>query len=489
VNGVAKRLSLWSLPAVLAFGLSAGSAAQPYDFGNPSPDEEWMRQLMNRARLDGEAEADRLGLVNDHVEDDPDGAYDVGEGITLSGVTDQRDYWSRYQGPRQPLAWSASLNAAALNHSDDMHTFNFFDHYTEQSSHGYTGGGYPDGDRPSDRAYQEGYVNHFVFENIAVGTPAGWYSAADMHVGFFNDLGPPPYPGRGHRKNILHSFLREVGIGYVSRDPNAGGWCDYWTIDLASDAFAAAGYDDPSPVTDTVYVTGVVFDDDGDGAYEVGEEMPGVRVYVYQAGGPLLKHYADTAAGGGYSVPLLAADGSDVAEGAALRVVFFDPAGKRYLTADRTLQAGDVTMEEDNQEVARTYHQRFNVLADALAADFQAVNMGDANFDGTVNYLDVGVLATNYNTTGKDWTGADFTGDGAVSYLDLGILSTNYGAGAGGQACPLYGAEAGGGAEAPPVPEPAALAMLLAAVAAGLTARRGGGRRAGRPQPPKRLSS
>ena len=72
---------------------------------------------------------------------------------------------------------------------------------------------------------------------------------------------------------------------------------------------------------------------------------------------------------------------------------------------------------------------------------------GDATLDGMVNYLDLGILATNYNKANMKWSQGDSTGDGLVNYLDVGILATNYNAGVGG----------GGDTE---VPEPATLAVL-----------------------------
>jgi hypothetical protein len=51
---------------------------------------------------------------------------------------------------------------------------------------------------------------------------------------------------------------------------------------------------------------------------------------------------------------------------------------------------------------------------------------GDANFDGTVNVGDLGVLATNYGLTG-DWSKGDFTFDGKIDVGDLGQLATFYG--------------------------------------------------------------
>ena len=74
---------------------------------------------------------------------------------------------------------------------------------------------------------------------------------------------------------------------------------------------------------------------------------------------------------------------------------------------------------------------------------------GDANLDGAVNIIDLGVLSSNYEGAGKDWSSADFNGDGVVNVVDLGVLSSHYGS-----------ATAGGGAE--PIPEPASAVLILA---------------------------
>jgi hypothetical protein len=54
---------------------------------------------------------------------------------------------------------------------------------------------------------------------------------------------------------------------------------------------------------------------------------------------------------------------------------------------------------------------------------------GDANFDGKVDVGDLGILAANYGSSGKNWNQGDFNGDGAVDVGDLGILAANYGTG------------------------------------------------------------
>ena len=434
------RLTAAAATAALAVGMVVG--AQPYDFGNPSAQQEWMRQLIHRARTDPEAEADRFGLDNDHPDDVPDGAYDVGEGITSAGVSDQRDYWSRYQGLRQPLAWSAPLNAAARNHAEDMYDFGYYGHETVGSSHGYQSG-----DDAGDRAYAEGYPNHFVFENISAGSSQYSPTAEQWHEMFFVD---EPVAGRGHRKNILHSFHREIGIGHVAHAaPSGAGWRQHWVIDFATDAFRAAGHSqDASP--DTVFVTGVVFDDaDADGAYRPGEEMPGVSVRVFESPGSELMYRAVTAAGGGYTVPLVRAGGGDVPAGATVRVVFFEPTTKRYLTAVRTVTSAAVVFEEDGS----TYQQRLNLGLDVRADEMLAATGGDANLDGAVNVQDLSILATNWGLDPAAWEEGNFNDDAVVNVQDLSILATNWGA---------------GGAE---VPEPTSAAALLLGAAASLVRR------------------
>ncbi|MFT3788122.1 MAG: hypothetical protein QM770_18450 [Tepidisphaeraceae bacterium] len=53
---------------------------------------------------------------------------------------------------------------------------------------------------------------------------------------------------------------------------------------------------------------------------------------------------------------------------------------------------------------------------------------GDANFDGTVNFVDLLVLASHYgSTSGSWWATGDYDFDGAVNFADLLTLAANYG--------------------------------------------------------------
>ena len=90
-----------------------------------TPQEVFFAELINRARANPLAEADRLGL-------------NFSTGLTLAEQA--------LLVPHEPLALSASLTASARLHAADMAARNFFDHTN------------PDGLTPTNRAQNAGYA-------------------------------------------------------------------------------------------------------------------------------------------------------------------------------------------------------------------------------------------------------------------------------------------------------------------------------------------
>ena len=133
---------------------------------------------------------------------------------------------------------------------------------------------------------------------------------------------------------------------------------------------------------------------------------------------------------------------------------FVNPsAGDLRLTAaakaaiNQGLVLSDVTNDFDN--VARS-------SSPDIGADERPLYRGDADKNGAVDVVDLGILATNYDTpAGATWAKGDFNADGAVDVIDLGILATNYGWAATG-----------------PVPEPVCLSLLAVGGVALLRRRR-----------------
>ena len=213
--------------------------------------EQYMLELVNRARLDPEAEAVRTGDAVD------------------SGVS---------TAPKQALAVDPILSAAADNHSADMLARNFFAHKN------------PDGDGPTARARDEDWDGGVVWENISarwtgassVSDKQGWVDAS--HEGLWES--------DGHQFGMLQPGHTVVGIGID--------WGE-WTYDgdthptamLVTEKFANDGQ---------TYLTGVGFDDaDNDVFYDIGEGQGGVGVTVWNDD---TVHATSTWDAGGYSLAL-----------------------------------------------------------------------------------------------------------------------------------------------------------------------------------------
>jgi hypothetical protein len=70
-----------------------------------------------------------------------------------------------------------------------------------------------------------------------------------------------------------------------------------------------------------------------------------------------------------------------------------------------------------------------DLVGHPLAADYTLdffVLAGDASHDRVVDVTDLGILATNWQGTGKTFAQGDFNYDGQVDVTDLGILATNW---------------------------------------------------------------
>jgi uncharacterized protein YkwD len=104
----------------------------------------------------------------------------------------------------RPLAWNASLGAAAQGHSKAMAYGNYFAHRD------------PDGDTPADRARAAGYRGRQIGENIAAGqgspnkAMAGWLASP------------------GHCANLMNPMFTQVGAGYATDARSDEGV--YWTM-------------------------------------------------------------------------------------------------------------------------------------------------------------------------------------------------------------------------------------------------------------------
>ena len=278
-------------------------AAHPAEAREPTEYEQYMVELVNRARVVPEAEVLRLGTG------------DLNEGPPVIGPWE----YTIPPGRKQPVAVSFEITDAADEYAQRLNDNDAF-------CHGCLG------DSSEERMWVAGYVDllsHFDFfdlagfsllyggaqdpdcvsgcltwvpgrENLAFrgefpnnGGIDDLLAAIDeAHTSLFNDF---TIPGRGHRSTMLYGEWREVGIAMVEgTDPG--------NIDSVYMVQNFAHRADRGP-----FLTGVAYDDrDGDGFYtpNAGEALGDVTITVREAGGGPVVATTQTWSAGGYQVEL-----------------------------------------------------------------------------------------------------------------------------------------------------------------------------------------
>jgi hypothetical protein len=257
-----------------SLGWPAETPSSPvlYSIGDPTNDEQYYLELINRARANPPAEGLRLATTSDQ---NVLGAYSS-FGVNL--VLMQTQFAAILPAP--PLSMNATLLAAARAHSQNMLQNNY---------QGHAG---PDGSLTTRlQSYTAGANGYALGENVYAYSKSVFYG----HAGFEVDWGGTVATGGmqsppGHRVNIHSAQFREVGIGVVlgsNGGPSGVG------PQLVTQDFGSVGGLLP-------FVTGVVYRDlNGNGFYDPGEGVGGVTVNISNA-----NYYAITASSGGYSVPV-----------------------------------------------------------------------------------------------------------------------------------------------------------------------------------------
>ncbi|MCE9592368.1 MAG: hypothetical protein K8S99_17830 [Planctomycetes bacterium] len=283
------RGSIWSRsrsrPARVGLELLEGRALLNAVF--PTAVEQYMVELINRARLDPAGEAARYGI-------------DLNEGLAPGTLSID---------PRQPVAVNLFLTDAARSHAQWM-----FDHGIARSLphfenvEGTASGGTPRPGYfgPSDRAVTAGYSSGGLpgFENQAWVSGGGSTPTAaktdSMHQLLFKDFTSSfEVVGRGHRKNMLNGALTEIGVGTLASGDA-----------LSVQDFASGGGS---------FLTGVAFRDSvkKDNFYTAGEGLGGITISATRTSDSAEFH-TTTWEAGGYTLKLDNGTYNIVASGGAL---------------------------------------------------------------------------------------------------------------------------------------------------------------------------
>lgn len=258
--------------------------------------EQYLLELINRARLDPVAEAERYDL-------------DLNDGLDAGTISTDA---------KQVLAPNDALEAAATSHSTWM---------LENDSFSHTG---VDGSNAGMRVQSNGYdfVGDWSWrENLAwlgsTGSVDLEAAITQHHEGL--------YRSESHRKSTFSSDVSEIGIGQVEGDFIYNG--QTYTSSMLTENFANSG--------DFVFVTGVAYTDaDKDDFYSIGEGQSGV--WVRTAGDS-----DTTAAAGGYAITTTAQSDLQVSVGTgqtALAILYMD-------TTDGNVKVDLVTQSDGSREL------------------------------------------------------------------------------------------------------------------------------------------
>lgn len=197
----------------------------------PNAVEQYLIELINRARANPAAEAARLGI-------------DLNEGLSQEQIS---------TAPKQPLAFDPALTDSARGHAQWMLDEDVFSH---------TGAG---GSGPGDRMADAGYDftgNWRWGENISWRGTIGPKEDPVQSIESQNDA---LFLSPAHRENILQDDFREIGAASLP-----GQFKEYDAL-MVAENFGRTG--------EAVFLTGVAYDDLNDNDfYTPGEGLGGITV-------------------------------------------------------------------------------------------------------------------------------------------------------------------------------------------------------------------
>lgn len=244
-----------------------------YSHGDPTVEEQYTLELINRARANPKAEGARLV-------DTPD--PDVQGAISFFSINKAlvKSQFNEYPA-RPPLAFHPRLIDCARGHSKDMR------------DNDYQGHNGSNGSTMTDRINQAGYTGWTgIGENVFSYAKSMWHA----HAGFNIDWGADNQISLGHRQNIMNyagTLFTEIGVG-VLEDNNPGTQVGRYIV---THNFGARN---------ERYVTGVAYkDNNNNGFYDMGEGLPNVKIELSKG-----TYFAVTSTSGGYAVPVTGLTGS-----------------------------------------------------------------------------------------------------------------------------------------------------------------------------------
>lgn len=333
-----------------------GQGTTLYSIGEPTDEEQFYVELINRARANPTAEGILLANTSDASVLNAYQSFNVDLNLM------KQEFAAIQALP--PLAFNAKLIQMARGHTQDM-----FDH-------AFQGHVSFNGDTLAERVAAVNYNFADVGENVFSFANSVFHGHAGFEVDWGDTGTGGMQAGRGHRVNIHKAAFREIGVGVKlgSNTVNAS------TVgpQLVTQNFGAQS-------GSSAYVTGVAYYDmNTNGFYDPGEGIGGLTVNVTGA-----SFHAVTTASGGYAVPVPTAN--------ANRSVTFSGLGAN--DSFNTVISGGANVKVDfkpayvspkpvgpaNTFVGKATSYSFPETLGATAYDFQALRVVSASNDSADN--------------------------------------------------------------------------------------------------------
>jgi hypothetical protein len=225
----------------------------------PSAQEQYLLELINRARANPQAEVVRNGEI--------------------SSLNDDLDPGTLNDTPKQPLAFDPALIEASRNHSRWMLDTDVFSHIGEKNSDA--------GKRMVEAGYK--FIGVYSWgENLSWAGTTGTLELDRTIATQHDELFSSPV----HRLNLMNGDYREIGLGVLTGD-----FLGY-SAAVITQNFAESGNE--------AFLTGVIYTDSevDDDFYTIGEGLGDIRVEaVRQEDGATIS--TTNFASGGYSLALV----------------------------------------------------------------------------------------------------------------------------------------------------------------------------------------
>ncbi|MEB3343606.1 CAP domain-containing protein [Okeania sp.] len=271
----------------------------------PTAQDQYMLELVNRGRLDPAKEADSHSI-------------DLNEGVSAENLISTT--------PKQPLAFNLNLNTAAEGHSQWLLDNDLFSH---------TGA---NGTNSRERMENAGYTFTSPSgsgENIAVlGTEGNLDFTKFVEENYENLFIDKDYPDRSHRVTLMNPNFQEIGISSLQGEFTNG--ATTFNSVMSTQDFAYSMARGP-------FITGVAYtDEDEDNFYTVGEGIGGIKVKAVDIDNSANTFITTTWNAGGYSL--------DVNPNATYKVTFsgdFDQDGQADDTKIYTVTVGSENVKQD----------------------------------------------------------------------------------------------------------------------------------------------